>query len=158
MKSTNQLFILIAVITLLFGSNAYSQNVKIVTLNVNTATVNKDNLATTCNFGQTDGSSNEDFTITVDVGDIIIWQGVSSVNNSTDYVDIKYVKYVKGPNIFDRGQINGNGNKREKVVATARREATKGNEYKYKIKFTVYDSDGNKKGEYHIDPKIQVNK
>lgn len=163
MKSTNQLFILIAGITLLLGSNAYCQitdGLLTITLNVDTNNVKRSNLDTTCNFGQADTIANKDYLSVIKLGDSIVWQGLSSVAGSTDIVNIKRIKHDRGTKVFGGKDLYGKktaNEKNDKVHGKPQNVTQPNKDYKYKIKFTVYDSDGNKKGEYQIDPKLQVN-
>jgi hypothetical protein len=125
----------------------------IVTLNVNTGQIDNRNLAATCNFGQAEGITNEDFTIEVNVGDSITWVGVSSSSPGTDLVNITKIKHAKGKDIFGKDLLPGNKkNISGKVLTRATGEET----YKYEISFTVTNNGVKRNGTFHIDPKIQA--
>ncbi len=124
-----------------------------ITLHVDTGNIDNKNTATTCDFGQDEGISNEDFTVAVNVGDIITWEGVSSSSPSTDVVEITKIKYVKGKNIF--GKDLGPGNNRKITGKALSSTATEG-DYKYDISFTVTNNGAKRNGTFHIDPVIQV--
>jgi len=128
-----------------------TNNGNIVTLNVDTKRITKKNLDKTCNFGQTDGSSNEDFTIIVAVGDSIMWRGFStySKKDSVNITMIK-IKHKNGTKIFDKDSIKG----KNKVFAKAKYSTEGKPDYEYKIKFTVIRN--GKKKKFSIDPKIQI--
>jgi len=116
-----------------------------VTLYVNTAEINNQNISATCNFGQETGIKNEDYTIVVNVGDTIIWEGVSS-SSENDIVGITKIKFEEGTKIFDKDVLEGTST----VVGTT--IGTTDKDEKYKISFKVNGS-----STYSIDPKIQIN-
>ena len=163
MKTVNRFSIIMAIILLLFNITSCRENLKpighivtdnghIITLNVDTKRVAQNNTDKTCNFGQTDGSTNKDWTITVKVGDSITWRGLSTYSTK-DSVKIKMIKIKKndGTKIFDKDSIKG----KKKVFAKAKYSTEDKSDYEYKIKFTVIRK--GKKKNYHIDPKIRVN-
>jgi len=122
-----------------------------ITLHVNTADITHNNISTTCNFGkaQKAGISNEEFTITADVGDIITWEGVA-IQPSEGEITITRIIYAGGTKIFVNDELPG----KNKVVVGTVKHSTKGKpDFKYKIFFTVNNSNP----PYKIDPKIQVN-
>lgn len=128
----------------------------VVTLRVDTKEINKDNLSTTCDFGQEEGISNEEFTITVNVGDVITWEGVSSTSPDTDVVDITKIKYVKGKNIFGKDLDTTDKGKNQKVSGKVLSSTAVGGDYKYDISFSVTTNGVKRNGTFHIDPKIQA--
>jgi len=147
MKTINRLFILIAIVLLSFSINTYGQaQTHTVTLYVNTSAINNQNISTTCNFGQEEGVSNEEYSIEVNVGDTIIWEGVST-SSDTDVIAIRKIKYERGTNVFDGDEIEGTST----VVGTVLRP-TGEQDYKYKISFKVNDTGAT----YYIDPKVKV--
>ena len=147
MKNSKQLFKLFAILLLSFSINSYGQaQTHTVILHVNTAEITNQNISTTCNFGQEEGISNEEFTIEVNVGDIIIWQGVSSTSD-TDVVDITKIKYERGTNVFNIDEIDGIST----VVGTVLRP-TGNQDNKYKISFKINGTGAT----YAIDPKVIV--
>lgn len=155
MRRLSQTFILTALVIASICSSSFAQEVHTITLFVNTAEVTAQNTSITCNFGQTDGVSNEDFTIRVKKGDIIVWKGVSSNAPETDIVDIKAINHEGGTNIFNKNVLRGNGQSPTVVTGTVVQGAP-GDEEKYKISFKVFNNGSKRKGTYHIDPKIQL--
>lgn len=143
--------ILLAATCLLLPFLLSSQQTRVVTLSVNTAEINNENMATTANFGQTDGSTNEDYTILVQLGDTIVWQGLSSSNPTDHIVNIKQINHVGGARLFDRNVLNGDGGTPERVIGIIT-EGRPGDEKKYNIQFRF----SNKPGTFVIDPKIKV--
>ena len=137
MKNSKALFILAAIMVLLFTANSYGQESEThyITLNVDTSVINSQNESSVSSFGQEDDISNEDYTISVRVGDVIIWQGLSSASEN-DVVNIVSVNYEGGTNIFNQNILRGNGEYPEKVVATAVTGNT-GDIIKYKISLTI---------------------
>lgn len=127
----------------------------IVTLNVDTGEITKDNTSTTCNFGQEEDISNEEFTISVNVGDSVTWMGVSSSSPETDVVDITKIKYVKGKNIFGKDLETKDTGKQKKISAKVLSSTAVEGTYKYDISFTVTNNGVKRNGTFHIDPRIQ---
>jgi len=162
MKTTNRLLILITIVLLSFSNTTYGQKDSIlvrkartIILNVNVAEITNKTINEHSNFGQGKDSSNEEFTIYANVGDIIIWKGLPyGESTEGDIVNITGIHHRNGNDIFSKNMLSGNGGEPEKVVGLVLNLAPKGMEYKYKIFFTVIH-DGKKK-HYHIDPKIQV--
>lgn len=128
---------------------------KIVTLYVDTGSIDKQDVNASCNFGQPEDISNEDFTIVVNVGDTVTWQGVSTSSPSTDVVDISAINHEGGKNVFGQNVLQGNGQSPEKVIGTVINR-TEGNDYKYKISFKVSNNGAKRNGTFHIDPKMQA--
>lgn len=100
--------------------------------------------------------SNEEFTIDVNLGDTVTWEGVSSNAPSTDVVNIVSINHEGGKNVFDKNVLKGNGETPEKVTGTAITKTDGGEKYKYKISFTVLNNGTKRNGMFHIDPKIAV--
>ena len=150
MKTTNRLFILMAIVLLLLSSNSYAQETHTITLNVNTSTVDQYNTDETCNFGQESGVSNKDFIIEVSVGDTIIWEGVSTSSDEV-LVNITAINHEGGINIFNKIKLRGDGQYPEIVIGTVIQGAP-GDEDKYKISFKM----SNRNGTFHIDPVIRI--
>jgi len=135
-------------------THAQESKTVVVTLNVNTGQIDDKNLATTCNFGQDQNISNENFTIEVNVGDSISWRGVSSSSPATDIVEITKIKYAKGKNIFDKDDLLPGKNKT--ISGKALSKTTAEDTYKYDIYFTVTNNGTRRNGTFKIDPKIIV--
>jgi hypothetical protein len=143
----------------------YTQDTVTVKLLVDTVNFNADNLSTSCSFeaewsnsGQVVSSNGnlEDFTIEVNVGDIIVWEAISSTSE-TDIIDVKRIARANNSRIFNNdnnnGQIRGNSNK-ETVEDQVLFDTTGKPDYKYNIFFKI-----NRSGPTHkIDPKIRVGK
>ncbi len=129
----------------------------VITLYVDTAQINNRNVNASCNFGQAQDISNEEFTTVVNLGDSVTWQGVSANAPSTDVVNIVSINHEGGKNVFDANVLKGSTSEgREKVTATAIQRTTGGEKYKYKISFTVFNNGTKRNGTFHIDPKIEV--
>ncbi len=131
-----------------------AQETVVITLHVDTGQIDGKNLAATCTFGQEDGISNEEYTVVVNVGDIIVWEGVSS-SSEEDVVNITKIKYVKGKNIFGKDLGPSNSDPHQKVTAKVL-SGTDGGAYKYDISFTVFHNGVKRNGTFHIDPKIET--
>ena len=157
MKTNKSIFILVAIVILLFNTNCFSQESEtyVITLNVDTSTINSQNESAVSNFGQEEGVSNEDFTISVRVGDTIIWQGKSISAPDQDVVNIVSINHEGGTNIFDENILKGDGGFPERVVRTVV-NGNVGEFIKYKISFTVLNNGEKRQGTYHIDPKIVI--
>lgn len=128
----------------------------VVTLYVDTARIDKQDVNASCNFGQDPSIANEEFTIDVNVGDTVTWQGVSSNAPSTDVVNIVSINHEGGKNVFDKNILTGNGQSPERVTDTVRSKTDGDEKYKYKISFTVTNNGSKRNGMFHIDPKIAV--
>ena len=126
----------------------YAQVTHEITLNVDTKNPNP---GKACYFkvGKNttvlNNSSPETFTIFAQVGDNIVWKGVSSTEPNI-LVRISTIKYISGPRIFSSDTIKGD----MLVQATVIRGGNV--PYKYQIQF----SSGSNSRMYTIDPKIQI--
>jgi hypothetical protein len=127
----------------------------VITLYVNTAEIRTPNESNYCNFGQGDGVSNEEYTVVVNVGETIMWQGASSNAPGTDLVQITSINYEGGKNVFGTNVLRDTRDNPGRVSGQVL-YATNGNNYKYKISFTVTNNGAKRQGTYHIDPKIEV--
>lgn len=159
MKTANPFLILITIVLFSFSISLYGQETHWITLNVDTGNIVKRDVNDYCNFGQEDGTSNEDYTIEVNIGDTIIWQGVSSVAPDTDIVNITSINHQGGTNIFGVNILKGNNESPEQVIGEVLNTTVGGNkkDYKYVIKFTVFNNGNKRNGTFQIDPKIKVN-
>ena len=153
MKTIKQFSIMMAFVLLSFNIN-YGQEPSpleghTITLNVDTDNINQQNIDSTCNFGQTDGGSNADYTTVVALGDEITWEGRSI--NGNDKVKIVMIKYVNGADILNNNELKNSLFSR-KVNGQAIK-GMPGDIEKYSISFKIA---GNNET-FIIDPKIQVN-
>jgi hypothetical protein len=129
------------------------ENTIYVTLNVDTGQITNQNLAQTCYFtDQPDDTALEDFTVQANVGDTIIWQGISTNAPSTDIVHIQTIHHHHGRNAFDQEDHFGD-DRIHKISKRVQFSANGDQSYKYTLTFTVFNN-GNKRGTYRIDPII----
>ena len=133
------------------------ENTVYITLNVDTGQITNKDVGQYCHFtGQPEGTSAEDFTVDVNQGDTIVWQGVSTNAPTTDIVHINSIHHHHGKNAFDQEDISGDDQNSHKISRKAL-HSTEGQEaYKYTLSFTVFNNGVRRKGTFHIDPKIQV--
>jgi hypothetical protein len=151
--STHRLF---ALALLFFAQLAAGQQVREIVLYVDTGNIQNPNVNDFCNFGQPADISNEDFTTDANVGDTIVWRGVSSTNPD-DQVLIESINHEGdkgGREIFGQNVLPGENGMVQGVV---RNSTAGGPPYKYKITFRVLNNDEPRQGVYNIDPKIRVN-
>ncbi|HEY5692554.1 MAG TPA: hypothetical protein VIS49_13950 [Cyclobacteriaceae bacterium] len=127
----------------------------VITLYVDTARIDNQAVNASCNFGQDPSISNEEYTVDVNLGDTVTWQGVSANAPSTDVVNIVSINHEGGKNVFDQNILKGSGNP-EKVTAIAKQRTDGGEKYKYKISFTVLNNGVKRNGTFNIDPKLAV--
>lgn len=129
----------------------------VITLYVDTARIDKQDVNASCNFGQEQVISNEEFTTVVNLGDTVTWQGVSANAPETDIVNIVSINHEGGKNVFDQNILKSSMSEgREIVTAIAKLRTDGGEKYKYKISFTVMNNGAKRNGMFHIDPKIEV--
>lgn len=146
MKTLCYPLILCALTLLLFSTNSFSQTERTVTLVCNTDNINRVEPHTVCYFvGQAEGTDSRNYTIEAEVGDTILWKGLTL---SDDSLYIKKIKYEKGTNVFDKDSLVGASN----VIGIIKYNTKDKPDYKYKISFKVND-----KGKMlSIDPLIKV--
>lgn len=162
MKTSNRLFQVLLLALFFNSSTLVAQDTYYVTIHVETNQITNQNKLEVCYFTSEDPNGQittstgniEDFNINVNPGDIIIWRGVSSTHPETDTVDVRSINHHGNANVFDRNILNGNGQTPEVVVGVVEPD-TNGLVEKYAIKITVY-TNGSKRGNYRIDPKISV--
>lgn len=145
-----------ALLFLACSTFSIAQTTHTITLNVNTAEITNQNSGEQCNFGQAEGITNEDFTIEAQVGDIVVWKGLSTNAPETDVVHITAINHEGGVNIFDKNVLRGNGQDPEVVIGMIVQGAP-GDVEKYKVSFKVYNNGEKRNGTFHIDPKIRIN-
>lgn len=157
MKTFKLLPLLIACAMLTLAANtAYCQSLThTIVFNVNTGTIANPDLSGACNFGQAAGVSNEDYTIEVNVGDIIVWKGVSTNAPGTDEVRITTITYETGANLMGESTLR-DSNQTPGIVIGRVNAGNPGDVQKYSITFKVFNSGVRRNGTFTIDPKIQI--
>ncbi|MEP7269818.1 MAG: hypothetical protein ABI844_19535 [Saprospiraceae bacterium] len=140
----------------LLNEQLFGQQTHVITLEVNTSRLDKKDVNASCSFGQAPGISNEDYTIQVNKGDIIIWRGVSTNAPSTDVINIDAINHQGGVNVFGVNRLAGNNQDHETVSGVVR-QGIPGDVDKYTLSFKVLINGKKFNGTFHIDPKIQVN-
>lgn len=155
MRKLLQTLMTTTLLLLAAGTPAIGQVTHTITLFVNTAEVTSQNTGAQCNFGQAPGIPNEEFTIQVKPGDIIVWKGVSANAPETDIVNITAINHEGGVNVFDKNVLRGNGQTPEVVIGHVVQGAP-GDEEKYSLSFKVTNNGVKRNGTFRIDPKIQI--
>lgn len=138
---------------LLFSYSLTAQSNKTITLEVDTENINANNIEETATFGQPSETSNKDYTLGVEMGDIIIWQG-RSTPSSGGLVRIKLFKHDDGIELLGEGRIkeqNGTG-----VIVGRVQNGSPGDVEKYTLKFEVKKRGSQTWDSYEIDPKLQM--
>ncbi len=149
-KHKKQILSHLALVFIFSFGMAVGQETHKITLHVDTGALHNSQNADADSYFTTgpetevlENSSAENFTILVDVGDNIVWNGVST--SGSEAVNIKKIKYKRGARIFSSDEVDGEAN----VEATIIRGSTaKG--YVYTIQFQVGESNR----VYSIDPII----
>lgn len=145
----NKINWIVFVLTMVLAINGlYAQAAHEITLNIDTKNSNPEK-AYFFKAGKStkvlNNSSPEAFTIFAQVGDNIIWKGVSSTEPDIP-IKITLIKYISGPKIFTSDSIKGD----KLVQATVIRGGKA--PYKYQIQFSV----GSNTEIYTINSKIQT--
>lgn len=151
MKTKNILKKSIFILFLFLFLNSYSQTTHTITLNVDTGKITRTTTNQYSNFGQPQNISNENFSISVKVGDYVEWVGVSSTSED-DTVDIVSINHEGGARVFGKNVLNG----ADGIVIGKVTEGREGDSEKYTIKFRVYVNGQAKPGIFKIDPKITI--
>jgi len=153
MKSLRALSVVI--LALFSSGQVLAQTEHVITLNVNTSDIQNPNLNDYCNFGQEEGISNEDYTIVANVGDTIIWRGVSisSENDEVQIVSINHQGDQGGRDIFGQNRLQGENGEVRAVIQASTED---GEDYKYMLSFRVLNNGEPRGGVFNIDPKIRV--
>ncbi|UCD61994.1 MAG: hypothetical protein JSV59_05370 [Flavobacteriaceae bacterium] len=156
MKTTNLLFIFVAIMSLTSCGQLH-----VVTLYVDTTNIEQGTIAANANFGQPIGISNEDFTTHVRKRDRIIWDAVS-VSNPSDNVEITSINHISGDRIFERKtgiilpeSFTDKGITQLLVATKIRTRPAAQKAYlleKYGLEFTVTG----KEGTFLIDPVLKA--
>ena len=161
MKTRKQLFILIVLTLLTFSSASFAQGPHVVTLKVDTNELNNNNKDAAFSFLVSAGTQVENiddpvkFTILVQANDDIEWVGSSSSGAAVHIDEIEIVTDDANPNrekIFRKVKTSGKINNGKKKVKAKVKDKSKGNTYKYIIRFSIGASS------FEIDPGIRVGK
>lgn len=137
----------------------YSSSIHVITLYVNTTDIEKPDVNSYADFGQT-GITNEDYTTYVRKGDIVIWKGVSTTDSS-DVVNITSINHHSGAKFFGKNMLQGNDGDPEVVVGVVAKDSemvdgTLAREEKYTLKFTVMNNGTKRNGMFQIDPVLKA--
>jgi len=153
MKTKATIFILFISI-ILFSENLIAQGNPIkIDLMVNTQEINQGNINKMSHFGQPNDISNEEYTIDVKMGDMVIWKAKSETGNG-DHVYIKAIIYEDGTSLFKNKRLTDNNTPGAVVGIIV--NGNPGDFEKYTIKFEVVKR-GQKSGDiYRIDPKLKL--
>jgi hypothetical protein len=128
-----------------------AQDKHTITLYVDTQNITLENLETTCNFGQEPGTSNENYTVYVNKGDTVTWNGISTTSDQ-DKVEIIKIEYKSGTNLFGRETL-----KDQNGVVTATITTGESDQYeKYDIYFRVQRNGRWLRQDFPIDPKLRI--
>jgi hypothetical protein len=96
-----------------------------------------------------DAGDPKSFTIEVEQGTDIEWEGITTDGTP---IDIKKIVRKGGTNVFNTRGIDGKPDRgRDKVKAKIMHKTAPGKDYSYKIRFNGKDF-----GNYRLDPKIKV--
>ncbi|NMM47905.1 hypothetical protein [Marinigracilibium pacificum] len=134
-----------------------SQTTHTLTLKVNTADIKKRDAYLYCTFsGQPENTDTREFKTVVDVGDKIIWLGVST-SSENDIVQIKSINHEGGDNVFDKNVLK-DSNENPGIVEGIVQQGTEGFVQKYKISFKIIRNGDPDNTNYNVDPKIEVRK
>ena len=154
MKTKNQLLFLMVIALFSFSSKSISQETIYITLTVDTSQISHQDSYQYCSFeGQEAGTDTRVYTIDANIGDTIIWQGVSSSSPDSDIVTITSINYQGGTNVFGQNVLRGEGGT---VTGSVQYNTTGREDYKYVISFKVENASDPRPGTYHVDPKIKV--
>jgi len=167
MKTTNQILILLAVLSLMSCHQLH-----VVTLYVDTENIDQSSIDTNAHFGQPMRIANKHYLTNVKKGDWIIWQGWDT-SDKPNKVSITAIEHDSGDNIIDQKEVNTKNISNQqnsisfpkvfgkiKIVAgPGKKKDGEGNtitryylEEKYKLKFKVSNKPDD---EFTIDPKIR---
>ena len=107
MKKKSKAFSLLTFILLFFCNTSIAQETIYVTLNVDTAEVKTQDTHSYCYFeGQSESIDTREYTINANVGDVIVWNAVSTTSDR-DQVKITAIDYEGGTNVFSSNRMSG---------------------------------------------------
>ncbi|GAA4312895.1 hypothetical protein GCM10023115_30750 [Pontixanthobacter gangjinensis] len=124
-----------------------------ITLEVDTENINQDNIEEMATFGQPSETPNRDFTLEVENGDVIIWQG-RATQASGGLVYIKLFKHEDGVQLLGTGRIKDTNN--AGVIVGKVQNGESGQMEKYSIRFEVRKRGSQTWETFEIDPKLQM--
>ncbi|MCA6075624.1 inclusion body family protein [Fulvivirga sedimenti] len=148
-------YLLTALFMVLGLGNLFGQVTHHINLYVNTAEITKPDEYRFCTFeNQPADVDVREFTVQVNVGDIVIWHGISS-SSPNDQVLISQINYQGGDNVFNSNVLNDTPENPGVVVGVVQ-PGTVGFTMKYVVNFKVLNNGIQRNGTYHLDPKIFV--
>lgn len=159
MKTIKRRIILMGIALLTYCSVSLAQSIRIVTLHIDTEELNNDNVDGAFSFSASEGTvvenidNPEAFTIVVFENDEIEWEGISTSGAIVDIDGIEIVEDTNKPNrekIFKKNKNPGKEANGKKKVKAKVKDKTKGNAYKYFIRFSIGAFS------FEIDPVIKV--
>lgn len=153
MKNYKFPLLILTFVFLLISTNSNAQETIYVTLNVDTKEVKTDGAHNYCYFdNQPESLDTRDYTINANVGDVIVWNAVST-SSERDQVKIVSINHEGGTNVFNTDKMNGQNG----VVSGTITKNTVGKaDYKYTVAFKVMSNGSLKPGTFRVDPKIKV--
>jgi hypothetical protein len=147
--------ILLAVLSCVWVGHLSAQQEIVITLNVDTGEITAPTIDQFCNFGQEEGISNEEYTIEAEVGDTIVWRGISTSSDQDQVliVSINHQGDRGGRDIFGENRLEGTDGVVRGTILNGTEEGT---DYKYMLSFRVLNNGEARGGLFNIDPKIKV--
>lgn len=152
MKVKATIFVLFFCMSL-FSVKMNAQANKMIVLEVDTDNINENNIEEMATFGQPSEISNENFTLDVALGDVIIWQG-KTMPGAGGLVRIKLFRHEDGVKILGANRISEQND--TGVVVGKVQAGQVGDEEKYTLKFEVRKRGTQDWTEYSIDPKLKL--
>lgn len=152
MKTKTVLFVLF-ICTVFFNLSLYAQSNRIIKLEVDTENITIDNIEETATFGQPSETKNKDFTLDVNIGDVIIWQG-SSTPSSGGLVKIRLFKHEDGIELLGERRIRDTDD--TGVVVGKVVQGDPGDVEKYTLRFEIRKRGSQTWESFEIDPKLQI--
>jgi len=152
MKKIFTLKSIIVALIIVSSTVVSAQTTHTVILTCDTSNITKENVNEVCNFGQGRGVSNKDYTISVNLGDVILWRGIAINERLSSSLKIKEVTYQEGKNVFGEDTLKDRGG----LVSGEVIQGRAGDEEKYNIHFIVYVGGHQVNGPFVIDPKIKI--
>jgi len=143
---------LLLVFTIFLNTLIFAQTTHTIVLTCNTSNITKENVNKVCNFGQEANVSNEEYTIDVNVGDIVVWRGIAVNSELNSSIELKQVNYEGGKNVFGQNTIKDRGG----IITGEIVQGQPGDEEKYNLKFKVSVDGRSVNGMFMIDPRIRV--